>query len=154
MSRAFTKEDDAGEDLPEQPIPAGPNYMTPRGLELMREKARALADRRKKEAAVGGDLRPIDRDLRYLEARVNSAIIVPPGSGSEIRFGATVTTEDTAGQKQTFQIVGEDEARTGPQFLAWSAPLVFAMLGSKAGDTVTWDGPDGAQTYKILKVEY
>ena len=88
MSRAFTKETDAGDDLPERPVPAGPNYVTPRGLELLKEAARKLAERRKEAQADGGDLAPIDRDLRYLEARINGATLVPRGKGPEARFGA------------------------------------------------------------------
>jgi transcription elongation GreA/GreB family factor len=153
VSRAFTKEDDAGEDLPELPIPEGPNYVTPRGLELLKNAGLELVAR-KKHAAAGEDLRPIHRDLRYLEARIGQAIVVPPGAGPEIRFGAIVTIEDAAGRRQTFQIVGDDEARTGPGLISWSAPLAFAMLGAKAGDTVTWDGPDGAARLRIVSVEY
>lgn len=154
MSRAFTKEDDAGEDLPERPVPPGPNYVTPRGLELLQQMGRDLVAKKKAAAADGGDLRPFDRDLRYLEARVNSAIVVPPGSGSEVRFGATVTIEDEAGKQQTFQIVGEDEARTDDSLLPWSGPLSSELFGAKEGDTVSWTGPDGTLRYRVLKVEY
>jgi transcription elongation GreA/GreB family factor len=153
MSRAFTKEDDAGEDLPELPVPLGPNYVTPRGLELLKNAALELVARKKK-AAAGDDVRPIDRDLRYLESRIGSAIVVPHGSGPEARFGAQVTIEDPAGRRQTFHIVGDDEARSSTDLLSWSAPLALAILGAKAGETVTWDGPDGAVRYKLLAVDY
>ena len=47
MSRAFVKESDddltAGE-LPERPLPAHANYVTPRGLELLQARVRELAD--------------------------------------------------------------------------------------------------------------
>jgi transcription elongation GreA/GreB family factor len=154
MSRAFTKEDDAGEDLPERPVPAGPNYVTPRGLELLKRAATELVERRRNASAAGGDLKPIDRDLRYLEARIGGAIVVPPGSGSEVRFGARVTLEDESGLSRTFRIVGEDEARTDPSFLPWSAPLAGALLGAKAGETVRWKGPEGAVAHKVVAVEY
>src|SRR6476619_668345 len=101
MSRAFTKEDDAGEEIPERPVPPGPNYVTARGLDLLKEAGRALVERRRKAAATGGDLLPIDRDLRYLEARIASAVVVPPGSGDEVRFGARVTVEDDGGRQST-----------------------------------------------------
>lgn len=153
MSRAFTKEDDAGEDLPERPIPAGPNYVTPRGLRLLKEAGQRLVDRKKK-AADGEDLRPIDRDLRYLEARINSALLVPPGSGSEIRFGARVEIEEPSGQRKVFQIVGEDEARTEPDTLSWSSPLVSALFGAKTGETVMWESPDGNVPLKVISVIY
>src|SRR5579885_1649505 len=105
MSRAFTKEDDAGDDLPERPVPEGPNYVTPRGLELLRAAVRELVAAR---ARPGADLKRVDRDLRYLETRIDSAIVVPRGSGGEARFGARVTLRDSAGKTRTFQIVGED----------------------------------------------
>lgn len=153
MSRAFTKEDDAGEDLPELPIPEGANYVTPRGLDLLKQMVRELVNR-KRNAQIGEDIRPIERDLRYFESRINSAIVVPLGSGPEIRFGATVEIEDRLGFRKQFTIVGDDEARTDPQFLSWSAPLAFNMLGAKAGDTVTWESPEGSQQHKIISVHY
>ena len=154
MSRAFTKEDDAGEDLPERPIPPGPNYVTPRGLELLKSAAEKLVAQRKEAVASGGDLKPVDRDLRYLEARINSAIVVPQGKGEEVRFGAQVTIEDEAGQRKTFRIVGEDEARADPNCLAWSAPLVQSMLGTKTGQGISWQGPEAVVTCNIVSVEY
>ena len=154
MSRAFTKEDDAGDDLPEKPVPPGPNYVTPRGLKLLQDEAARLVERRKKAAASGGELAPIDRDLRYLEARILSAIVVPPGKGPEARFGARVTLENSAGKRETYQIVGEDEARTHAGFLAWSAPLAQALLGAQAGDAITWQGPQAALRYTLVAVEY
>ena len=65
-----------------------------------------------------------------------------------------MTLEDESGAKKTFQIVGDDEARTSDAFLSWSAPLALAMLGSKAGDTFAWDGPDSVARYRILTVDY
>jgi len=141
MSRAFTKEDDAGDELPELPVSRGPNYVTPRGLELLKEAARELALRRASAKAAGEDMRAIDRDFRYLEARIGTAVVVPPGSGVEARFGARVALEDESGERRTFRIVGEDEARTDPAaLLAWSSPLAEALLGAKAGDSVSWKG--------------
>ncbi len=153
MSRAFTKEDDAGEDLPERPVPAGPNYVTPRGLEMLKQEGQRLLERKKK-ATPGEDLRPIERDLRYLEARVNSALVVPPGSGDEVRFGARVTLESVSAGLQTFTLVGDDEARRDPSLLSWSSPLAMEMFGLKKGNQFTWNGPDGPVHYKIISIDY
>jgi transcription elongation factor GreB len=150
VSRAFTKEDDAGDDLPERPVPEGPNYVTPRGLELLRQAVRELVAAR----ANAADPKPVDRDLRYLEARIDSAIVVPPGSGPEARFGAAVTLKDEAGAIETFRIVGEDEARGDAALMPWSAPLAQAVLGARAGDAVTWEGPEGVARYTVVAVAY
>ncbi len=151
MSRAFTKEDDAGDDLPERPVPEGPNYVTPRGLELLRS---AVTDLVAQRAKPGADAKRIDRDLRYLEARIDSAIPVPRGSGAEARFGARVALRDAAGKLQSFQIVGEDEARASSELLPWSAPLAQAVFGKKAGDEVSWEGPEGEARLTLVSVEY
>lgn len=154
MSRAFTKEDDAGDDLLERPLPPGPNYVTPRGLGLLEEAAKTLVDRRRAVVAAGGDVKTIDRDLRYLEARLNSAKVIPPGQGAEIRFGARVRLRDDTGTETAFQIVGEDEARTDPALLSWSAPLANSLFGAKEGDSVTWEGGETPVQYRVIEVGY
>jgi transcription elongation GreA/GreB family factor len=113
--------------------------------------SRSLA---RKKTADADSIKSIDRDLRYIEARIMSAVVVPPGSGKEIRFGARVTYQDDYGQQKVFHIVGEDEARNDSTKMAWSAPLAGAMLGFKAGDGVSWKGPDGVTQFTILSVEY
>ena len=128
--------------------------MTPRGLELLKSEGQRLADRKAAAVAAGDDVKPIDRDLRYLEARLNSAIVVPRGAGPEARFGARVTIENENGEEQSFQLVGDDEARTDSVFLSWSSPLALAMMGAKAGETISWDGPDGPIRRKIVDVTY
>jgi len=153
MSRAFTKEDDAGDDLPEKPIPAGPNYVTPRGLELLKKAGEELL-KRKKAAKEGDDLRPIDRDLRYLEARLHSALVIPSGAGQEIRFGAKVTLESESGEQQNFEIVGEDEARTDSCFLTWSSPLASVLFGAKAGENVFLETIEGIKKFRVVSVTY
>ncbi|HND64037.1 MAG TPA: GreA/GreB family elongation factor [Elusimicrobiota bacterium] len=154
MSRAFTKEDDAGEDLPEKPVSRGPNYVTPEGLKQLQDAARALGARRTKALAKGDDVKAFDRDLRYLEARIGGAIVVPPGAGVEVRFGASVSIEDESGRKQSFKIVGEDEARAGGNLLAWSSPLAQALFGAKAGDAATLKSGEGTKKLRVLSVSY
>jgi transcription elongation factor GreB len=153
MSQAFVKEGDQSEDLPERPVPPGPNYITPRGLELIQEEGRRLAEK-KKNAKPGEDVRPVDRDLRYLAARIESAVVVAAGSGEEVRFGAEVTLEEEDGRAYRYSIVGEDEARTDPKFLPWSAPLAAQMFGLKAGQEFSWTSEKGPLRYKIVAVKW
>ena len=53
----------------------------------------------------------MSRDLRYWNARRESAeVSVPDPDSDVVRFGMTVTIEDEDGKKNSWKIVGEDEA--------------------------------------------
>ena len=145
MAQAFRKEGDAPEELPERPVPEGPNYVTPGGLRALEAAAAALARRR--ETSGEDERKALDRDLRYYAARVESAIVVDNSQSPPpvVRFGATVETD--AG---TFSIVGQDEADPAIGKLSWSAPLAMALMGAKPGDVIDWDG--GALT--VLSLRY
>ncbi len=66
--------------------------------------------------------------------------MVEPASGGEVHFGSTVEIERDDGVRQTFRIVGEDEADPARGTLAFVAPLAVALTGKQAGDTVTVAG--------------
>lgn len=136
MSRAFVKEDAGGDDtLPDRAISPHTNYVTARGLELIdAELARLTA-----ALAEAGDDRAarsaVERDLRYWRARRASAEVVPPpGDANEVRFGSTVTIEREDGRRQTWRIVGEDEADPGQGTLSYVSPLAAALSGKRVGD--------------------
>lgn len=164
MSRAFVKdgnEDRPGEDLPQRPISDAPNYVTQQGIRSLREKVDTLAREhaRLREAAEDFDklqLAVNERDLRYFQARLESAIVVnvahePQG---EVHFGATVKTEDEEGNIGRFTIVGEDEADVTNGKISWVSPLAKALMGARTGDTVTWDRPAGSTTLEVLDISY
>jgi transcription elongation factor GreB len=164
MSRAFVKEENealTGEELPERPVSSEPNYVTPAGLESLRTKVEQLHAEhvRLKRAAQDFDrpkLTEIERDLRYYEARLESAIPVNVASQphDEVRLGASVQTGDESGATHTFTIVGEDEADVVHGKVSWQSPLATALLGATVGDTVTWDRPAGETTLEVLDIEY
>ena len=139
MSRAFTKEaDDAVvDDLPERPVSTAPNLVTREGLAAIEaEIARLTAalgeagDDRNERARIG-------RDLRYWTARRGNAHVVPaPEDCSIVRFGCTVTLDRDDGRRQTFRIVGEDEAEPEHGTLSHVAPLARALMGKEVGDSV------------------
>jgi len=164
MSRAFVKEENEAltdEALPERPLSSEPNYVTPAGLESLRAKVDALhaEHARLKRAAEDFDrpkLSQIERDLRYFQTKLDTAI---PVNGAkqpldEVRFGASVQTEDESGAKHTFTIVGEDEADVVHGKVSWQSPLATALIGAKVGDTVTWNRPAGKTTLEVLDIQY
>jgi len=165
MSRGFVKEDDlelAGTDLPERPISPHANYVTPDGLQQLQQSVKTLEKQRQQYTARKEDpnaqqkLAEIDRDLRYLFARVESAQLVDPSQQPKqtVLFGATVTVEDEEGEQHLFKIVGEDEADIAQQKVSYVSPLANALLGRKVGDSTMWQRPAGAIQLDILNIEY
>lgn len=161
MSRAFVKEDTNDlAPLPDLPVSPHPNYVTPRGLaalqarllvvqaELAQLRARAERLDRLPEAAA-------ERDIRYLEARLRSAILIDPASHgtTEIAFGHRVTVADEDGAELVYEITGEDEADAALGRIAPQSPLARALIGARVGDLVTWRRPAGAVELEILKIE-
>jgi transcription elongation GreA/GreB family factor len=142
MSRAFVKEpdgDDGRDELPERPISSHPNLVTAEGLaRIEAEVARLQKEHAAAQAADDrGALARIARDLRYWNARRSTAQLVPlPTDRTQVHFGSTVTILRDDGRKQTFRIVGEDEADPAHGTLSHVAPLARALFGKQVGDTI------------------
>ena len=142
MSRAFVKDDDAGagiEPLPDRPISPHPNLVTPAGLDAIERQLTELQQRH--AAALQAEDRAaqgsIARELRYWSARRASAQVVKaPATPSEVGFGTTVTIARGDGRKQTWRIVGEDEADPAQGTLSYVAPVARALMGKRIGDVV------------------
>lgn len=160
MSRAFVKEGDGSLDpLPDLPVSPHPNYVTPAGLAALQARLRAVQDRlaalkarpdrldRLPEAAA-------ERDIRYLEARLRTAILIDPATLPEtaVAFGLIVTVADDAGAEHSYQITGEDEADPARGRIAAHSPLARALMGAQAGDVVTWRKPSGAEELEVIAV--
>lgn len=163
MSRAFVNEDAGNDrsDLPELPVPPGPNILTPRGLadlqtRITRRQAdlaalKARPDRLDKlpEAAA-------ERDLRWLEARLKAAVVIDPSGHdlTEVAFGLAVTVADPDGVETTYEITGEDEADATRHRIAPNSPLARALLGAQVGDVVTWRRPAGTLDLEVLRIAH
>lgn len=161
MSRAFVKEGDGSLDpLPDLPISPHPNYVTPTGLAALQTRLtetqarltalRARADRLDKlpEAAA-------ERDIRYLEARLRTAILIDPATQptESVAFGLVVTVADPDRTETRYQITGEDEANPAEGRIAPHSPLARALMGAEPGDVVTWHRPGGVVELEVLAVE-
>lgn len=161
MSRAFVKEDGNDlEPLPDLPISPHPNYVTPRGLaqlqvRLHETQTRLAALRARPERLDKLPEAAAERDIRYLEARLRSAILIDPASQplTEVAFGLCVTVADEVGVETVYQITGEDEADAALGRIAPHSPLARALIGARLGDSVTWRRPAGAMELEILRIE-
>ena len=139
MSRAFVNEDHFVGDLPDRPVSPHPNHVTERGLELIEA---SLEDSRRAYSGAQsiGDreaLAKAARDVRYWSARRVSAIVTPVlPSVDAVQFGSAVTIVRDDGRRQTFRIVGEDEADPAQGSISHVSPLARALIGKSDGDTV------------------
>lgn len=163
MSRAFVNEDAGNDrpDLPELPVPPGPNIVTPRGLAVLHDR---IAQRQADLAALKSRSDRLDklpeaaaeRDLRWLEARLKAAVVIDPATHdlTEVAFGLQVTVADEAGAETTYEITGEDEADAPRHRIAPQSPLARALLGAQVGDVVTWKRPAGALELEIVRIAH
>ena len=180
MSKAFVKEEDETDaELPDEApaIPAGvKNYMTPEGHSRMQEELRRLMRTERPKvvevvswAAGNGDrsengdyiygkqrLREIDRRIRFLSKRLESAEVVDPAKQTrrdQVFFGATVTyAKDDA--EMTVTIVGIDEADLDEGKVSWISPIARALMKSQEGDIVELRTPNGIEPIEVIEIRY
>ena len=139
MSRAFVKEQESVEELPDRLISEHANLVTPEGLAHIESEVRRFNAAH--AAAQMGDDRSLiaatARDQRYWSARLASAELVPPPADADhVQFGSTVTIEREDGRRQTFRIVGEDEADPAKGTVSHAAPIARALIGKAKGEAV------------------
>ncbi|MDB5700568.1 MAG: nucleoside-diphosphate kinase [Sphingomonadales bacterium] len=159
MSVAFRRESDEEHLEPkfEVPIPVGPNLVTARGRALIAgrvvELERAVVDSGSpiEKTYEAEALLKLKRDLRYWRTRLATAqFSLPPpeghvGFGSRVRFLLN-------GTEKTVDIVGVDEAEPGEGRLAFTAPVVRAIMGLAEGDFADFAGKTDA--IEVLSVEF
>jgi transcription elongation GreA/GreB family factor len=155
MSRAFISEEAAEATAslaPERPISDAPNFVTPRGLQLIDREVARLQELLLATPSDGPDRPRIARDLRYWRARQASTKLVEAAIGrpDEVAFGTRVTiVRDSS--TISYQLVGEDEADPAQGLLSWTSPLATALLGGRVGDVVEIGG--GRQAVTIRQIE-
>jgi len=161
------------------------NYITPAGHERIKSELLQLLNHHRPEvvqvvhwAASNGDrsengdyiygkkrLREIDRRIRFLNQRLEFAVIVDNqvrktgGADSEqVFFGATVTYLNLEGvdsdKETTIMIVGVDEVNLDLGHVSWVSPIARALIKARVGDCVNIQTPTGPTEIEILNVQY
>ena len=162
---------------------AGPrlkNYITPAGLQRLKDEHRFLLSRERPAvvevvawAAGNGDrsenadylygkrrLRQIDSRIRFLTQRIDAAVVVDPAAprprsaATRVFFGATVTYRDSVGLDQVVSIVGIDEVDLDRRYISWRSPLAMALMKASPGDRVDLRAPGKMERLEIINVEY
>jgi len=168
------------EPVRDAPGPKPKNYLTPAGLQRLKDEHRFLLNRERPAvtqvvawAAGNGDrsenadyqygkrrLRQIDSRIRFLAKRIDAAEVVDPAAprpaaaAARVFFGATVTYKDAAGHQHVVSIVGTDEVDLTRRYISWRSPLARALLKSTPGDRVVLRAPKKTEPLEVLDVEY
>jgi transcription elongation GreA/GreB family factor len=152
MAVAFTREEDyesQAANLPDRPVSTHPNLVTASGLAAIDAdlaSARAAYAAAQAEGGISADrtaMARATRDLRYWSARRGSAQLTEPEpQAGKVQFGGTVDIEREDGRRQTFRIVGEDEADPAKGSVSYVSPLARALLGKAEGDVATINGAE------------
>ena len=161
------------------------NYITPAGHERIKTELLQLLNLDRPEvvkvvhwAASNGDrsengdyiygkkrLREIDRRIRFLNKRLEFAVVVDNSArksgendAEQVFFGATVTYAALEGpetnKKTVITIVGVDEVDLDKGHVSWVSPIAKALIKSRIGDCVFIKTPTGPAEIEILDVQY
>jgi transcription elongation factor GreB len=162
------------------PVAAVKNYITPGGLQRLKDEHRFLLTRERPAvtqvvawAAGNGDrsenadyyygkrrLREIDRRIRFLTKRIDAAEIVDPEApragraATRVFFGATVRYANASGTERVVSVVGADEVDLDRHHISWLSPLARALMKSGVGDRVVLHAPGSTEQLQILEVRY
>jgi transcription elongation GreA/GreB family factor len=140
MSRAFVKDTDVAiEELPDRAISPHPNIVTAEGLAALEanlirfQQDYARAQHENDRAALAAS----SRELRYWTSRKATAQVAPvPADTAQVQFGCKVTILREDERRQTYRIVGEDEADPASGKISYVSPVARALIGHQVGDVV------------------
>ena len=175
MRKGFTRN-----PRPDEPATRGPNYITPGGLQRLKDEHRFLLTRDRPTvaevvawAASNGDrsenadyqynkrrLRQIDSRIRFLAKQIEAAEMVDPEAprtalqSTKVFFGATVRFANAEGAERVVSIVGTDEVDLARNHISWVSPLGRALMRSSEGDRVVLQAPNGTEHLTVLQVSY
>ncbi len=175
MRKGFTRN-----PKPDDPATRVKNYITPAGLQRLKDEHRFLLTRERPAvvevvawAAGNGDrsenadykygkrrLRQIDGRIRHLSKRIEAAEVVDPEApragqaGKKAFFGATVRYANAEGAERVVSIVGTDEVDLSRNHISWMSPLARALMKSEEGDSVVLHAPGGTEELTVLEVRY
>ena len=153
-----------------------PIYLTPKGLEKIKEELRYLKEEKREElsnymgaALADGDLRESaaydearmlqsanETRIADLEEIIDRAVVVEAAQGDDVSagLGASLELEDTDGARITFHLVGTHEADVLDNKISDESPLGQNLLGKRAGDRVELPLGSRKVNYKVVSVYF
>jgi transcription elongation factor GreA len=148
-------------------------YLSPEGLNKLKDELRYLGETRRVEIAAALDLAKSFGDLsenaEYSQAKddqaanevriaevgyiLQHAVVVSNHSSEIVGVGAKVVAKhSTLGTQHEFKIVSSEEADPLVQKISYESPIGRALMGKRKGEEATVNTPKGAVVYKILEI--
>lgn len=150
-------------------------YLTEEGIAKLRAELEELKGPRRAELAKrlrtaiqqgdlseNADYSKAKEDQAFLEGRVqeietmlrNAVVITQNGrADGVIDIGAKVTIAEKGRPPAEYHLVGAQEANPRAGKISNESPIGRALLGRKAGETVTAETPAGPLNFEIISVE-
>lgn len=153
-----------------------PTYLTPAGLQKVKQELEYLKTTRRREVAnmiaeakAEGDISEnagydeaktqqgfVEGRIRELENVIKNAKVIEEENGNKgsVALGRTVVVqEEDTDFEEKYAIVGSLEADPGNGRISNECPMGKALMGKKKGDKVTVDTPGGEIVFKVVRVE-
>ena len=95
----------------------------------------------------------IEARIQELEYKLEHATIIDNDDKSVVNVGCDVTVlyvDDN--EEDTYSLVGSLEADPFENKISNESPLGAALIGSKVGDVLSVDGPNGSYDIKVVKI--
>jgi len=99
----------------------------------------------------------VEARIRDVEAKLSRAQVIDTSqlNSTKVVFGATVTIyEFETDLKQTWTIVGEDEANLKQNKISYASPLARALVGKSIGDQFEIKTPKGIKECEVIQIEF
>tara|TARA_B100000029_G_C17285329_1_gene854950 strand:- start:317 stop:793 length:477 start_codon:yes stop_codon:yes gene_type:complete len=94
-------------------------------------------------------------EINDVIARANVIDVTKMENNGKIIFGSTVTVKDIENEKKnSFKIVGKDEADVDKNLIYYKSPIGKSLIGKNSKDLVIVSTPSGEKNYEILEVKY
>lgn len=96
----------------------------------------------------------LEERISTIEHILRNSLVIKKHHSSTVDVGSTVTVQKEGEKnKQTFQIVGSEEADFASGRISNNSPLGMALHGKKPGDKASFKTPKGETVYKVISIE-
>lgn len=151
-----------------------PAYLTPEGLNKIKEELKELTGPRRMELAArlrsaiqmgdlseNADYHKAKEDQAFLEGRIleleylvrNAVIIEKSKKQDRVDVGSHITIQEGNYPAETYHLVGPKEADPRNGKISHESPIGRALMDHKVGDEIEVETPAGKVKFKIMRIE-